>query len=71
MSLRRSRSLALAVVVGVLLAITLVACGADDPYSGTWINEGKGTIRIQKANAGWWSIDVTPEDIHTYGAEIR
>jgi hypothetical protein len=43
------------------------------PYSGTWTGdkgEGAFTVKIQKANDGWWKLDVTPEDIQTYGAEI-
>ncbi len=71
MSLSRNRCLAFAIIVGVLLTIILAACGTDDPYTGTWINEGKGTFKIQKANEGWWSIDISPEGVLTYGAEVN
>jgi hypothetical protein len=67
------RALGLAAVAVVLIAATLIACGSDDPYSGTWTGDkGKGsfTITIQKANDGWWMLDMTPEGIQTYGAEI-
>jgi len=70
MSLGLNRWLVFAIIVGVLLTAILAACGTDDPYTGTWINEGNGTFKIQKANEGWWSIDISPEGVHTYGAEI-
>jgi len=70
MSLGSYRWLVLAILVGALLAAALSACGSDDPYSGTWTNGSKGTFKIHKANPGWWSIDISPEEVHTYGAEI-
>jgi hypothetical protein len=66
-------TIGLAAVAAILIAATLTACGSDDPYSGTWTGdkgEGTFTVKIQKANDGWWKLDVTPEDIQTYGAEI-
>jgi len=74
MSRRGYRRIAFVLVVGVLLAVLVTACGGtDDPYSGTWTGQGNGTfeVKIQKANEGWWSIYVTPEKLHTYGAEIN
>jgi len=63
----------LAAVAVTLIAATLIACGTDDPYSGTWTGDkgnGPFTVKIQKANEGWWKIDIAPEGIQTYGAEI-
>ncbi len=65
--------LGLAAVTVILIAATLIACGTDDPYSGTWTGDTGGgpfTVKIQKANEGWWKIDIAPEGIQTYGAEI-
>jgi hypothetical protein len=67
-------TIGLAVAVVVLIAATLTACGTDDPYSGTWTGDkgsGTVTIKIEKANTGWWKIDIAPEAIQTYGAEIE
>jgi len=70
---RRCWNLGLTAIAVILIAATLIACGTDDPYSGTWTGDkGRGTftIKIQKANDGWWKLDMTPEGIQTYGAEI-
>ena len=43
-------------------------------FSGTWTGDkGRGTftIKIQKANDGWWKLDMAPGGIQTYGAEIN
>jgi hypothetical protein len=67
-------TMGLAAVAAILIATTLIACGTDDPYSGTWTGDkGQGTftVKIQKANEGWWKIDVAPEGIQTYGAVIN
>ena len=66
-------TMGLAAVIVTLIAATLIACGTDDPYSGTWTGDtgnGPFTVKIQKANEGWWKIDIAPEGIQTYGAEI-
>ncbi len=63
-------TIGLTAVVAVLIAATLIGCGSEDPYSGTWVGdkgEGTFTVTIQKANEGWWKIDVAPEGIQTYG----
>ena len=66
-------TIGMAAVAVTLIAATLIACGTDDPYSGTWTGDtgnGPFTVKIQKANEGWWKIDIAPEGIQTYGAEI-
>jgi hypothetical protein len=75
MGYRRKRwAIGLTAVAVILMAATLIACGTDDPYTGSWTGdkgEGTFTVTIQKANEGWWKIDVAPEGIQTYGAEIN
>jgi hypothetical protein len=63
-------------LVAVLLAVTLVACGdGGDSYAGTWRDPGNSTTTwaIAKANDGWWSIDNGPEGTPhiTYAAEVN
>ncbi|HSQ22333.1 MAG TPA: hypothetical protein VLQ52_06040 [Coriobacteriia bacterium] len=59
-------------LVAVLFAATVLACGGD-PYTGTWSGGADtGTFKIQKANAGWWSIEMVdaPTPL-SYAAEIE
>jgi hypothetical protein len=69
-----SRRIAWSVVVIalVVLAVTLAACGSNDPFSGTWTDSASTKLVIAKANEGWWSIDnVTLGGHHlSYGADI-
>ena len=54
--MNRRVALSLLVLSLVVLAIAVSACGSDDPYSGTWSGFSFGTVTIQPANSGWWSI---------------
>ena len=67
-------AIGLTAVTVFLIAATLIGCGTDDPYTGAWVGDkgnGTYTVKIQKANEGWWKIDVAPEGVQTYGAEIN
>ena len=67
----RAARLAVTLLVLAVLAVTVAACGDDDPYSGTWTDQGHGKVVIAKANEGWWSIDAGGTGDHiVYAAEI-
>ena len=67
----RAARFAVILLVLAVLAVTVAACGDDDPYSGTWTDQGHGKVVIAKANEGWWSIDAGGTGDHiVYAAEI-
>jgi hypothetical protein len=70
----RRHALVVVAVVSLLivLAVWVAACGGDgdDPYTGTWTGQDVGTFKIEKANPGWWSIDLGGSRSPFYAAEI-
>ena len=59
-----------AVLLVVLLASVIPACGSSDPYSGTWTGSSLGALTIQPANPGWWSIKLAGDSKTFYAAEV-
>jgi hypothetical protein len=66
----RRIALSLLVLAVVVLALAATACGSDDPYSGTWSGSPLGSVTIQPANSGWWSIKFAEDAKAFYGVDM-
>jgi hypothetical protein len=65
------------VLLFVVLALALSACGGEASYEGTWVGPSpspgsqQARISISPANEGWWAVQLgTGPDRSTYVAKV-